>query len=147
MENVRIYEIPACKMVTSECGMFGEGKLEKFEKWFSALPRTMFPRDFLWMDSLRGGFVWYYMYEEGMQVPEEFKIVDFPGGLYAVATDIDGQDSSEAIGTIKAFIAEKDCFVEDTTRQELGNIITPPSASKAMGYSQMDYYMPVKIVE
>jgi AraC family transcriptional regulator len=99
------------------------------------------------MDSLRGGFVWYYMYAEGMQVPEGFEIVDFPGGLYAVATDIDGQENSTAIGAIKAFLTKKGCFVEDTTRQELGNIITPPSAAKAMGYSQMDYYTPVRIVE
>ncbi|MEJ6951811.1 AraC family transcriptional regulator [Natronospora cellulosivora (SeqCode)] len=146
MECVRIYEILACKMVSSQCGMFGDGKLERFDEWFSALPKTMFPRDFLWYDSERGGFVWYYMYSEGMEVPEEFNIVDFPGGLYAVTTDIDGQDNSEAKSAIKKFIKEKDCFEEDTSREELGNIPTPPSASKAMGYSQMDYYVPIKII-
>ena len=35
MEMVRIYEIPTCKMVLSQCGMFGEGKLEKFAEWNS----------------------------------------------------------------------------------------------------------------
>lgn len=145
MECVRIYEIPVCKMVTSQCGMFGDGKLERFDEWFSSLPRTMFPRDFLWYDKKRGGYVWYYMYSEGMKVPEEFNIIDFPGGLYAVATDIDGQDNSEAISAIKNFIEEKGCFEEDNSRAELGNIPTSPSASKVMRYNQMDYYVPIKI--
>jgi hypothetical protein len=29
------------------------------------------------------------MYEDGMNVPNEFEIIDFQGGLYAIATDID----------------------------------------------------------
>lgn len=146
MENVRIYEIPTCKMVSSQCGMFGDGKLEKFDEWFSSLPRTMFPRDFLWYDSKQGGFIWYYMYSDGMNIPDDFSIIDFQGGLYAVASDIDGQDSSEVINIIKNFIKEKGCFEEDTSRTYLGNIPTPPSAFKAMGYNQMDYYVPIKII-
>lgn len=145
MENVRIYEIPTCKMVASKCGMFGDGKLEQFDEWFSALPRTMFPKDFMLYDNEKGGFIWYYMYSEGMNVPDDFSIIDFPGGLYAVASEIDGQDSSEVIGVIKNFIKEKGCFIEDSSRAYLGNIPTPPSASKAMGYNQMDYYVPIKI--
>lgn len=145
MENIRIYEIPACKMVSSECGMFGDGKLEKFNDWFSSLPRPLFPRDFMFYDNEGEGFVWYYIYDQGMDVPEDFSIIDFPGGLYAVATDIDGQDNSEAISAIKAFIKEKDCFEEDASRNYLGNIPTPPAACKAMGYEQMDYYVPIRV--
>lgn len=126
--------------------MFGDGKLELFSEWFSSLPRTMFPKDFLWYDSKRDGFVWYYIYSEGLTIADEFELIDFPGGLYAVASDIDGQDNSDVIDAIKKFIKEKGCFEEDTTREYLGNIPTPPSAAKAMGYSQMDYYVPVKIL-
>lgn len=100
MENVRIYEIPACKMVSSQHGMFGDGKLERFDEWFSSLPRTMFPRDFLWYDKEQGGFICYYMYNEGMKIPDDFNIIDFPGGLYAVASDIDGQDNSDVLSAI-----------------------------------------------
>jgi hypothetical protein len=145
MENVRIYEILACKMVASQCGMFGDGKLESFNDWFSAFPRPIFPKDFMFFDQSQGGFIWYYIYSDGMHIPDEFKIIDFPGGLYAVASEVDGQDSSEVIKEIKNFIEEKGCFEEDTTRTYLGNIPTPPSASKAMGYEQMDYYVPIKI--
>lgn len=146
MEKVRIYEFPSCKMVSSQCGMFGDGKLERFNEWFSSLPRTMFPKDFMLHDNERNGFVWYYMYSDGVNVPDDFNIIDFPGGLYAVATDIDGQDSSEIMSAIRDFIKQKGCFEEDTSRAYLGNIPTPPSAAKAMGYEQMDYYVPIKIV-
>lgn len=145
MELARIYEIPKCKMVVSQCGMFGDGKLEKFSEWFSSLPRAMFPRDFLGYDNDQGGFIWYYMYSEEMIVPEDFNIIDFPGGLYAAATDIDGEDNREVIDTIKNFIKEKGFFEEDISRGYLGNIPTPPSAGEAMGYNQMDYYIPIKI--
>jgi len=134
-------------MVSSQCGMFGEGKLEQFERWFSSLPRAMFPKDFLWFDKDRGGFVWYYFYEEGMKLPPEFSIVDFSGGLYAVASGIDAQDSSDVMQAIKLFIDEKDCFMDDPSREYLGNIPTPPSATEAMGYSQMDYYVPIRTVK
>jgi AraC family transcriptional regulator len=77
MEYVRVVEIPACKMVSSQCGMFGDGKLEAFDEWFSTLERGVYPNDFLWQDSKRDGFVWYYVYNEGIQVPEGFEVVDF----------------------------------------------------------------------
>ena len=105
----------------------------------------MFPQDFMLYDNEKGGFVWYYIYGEEMNVPEDFTIIDFPGGLYAVASEIDGNDSSEVISTILNFIKEKDCFEEDTSRTYLGNILTSPLASKALGYEQMDYYVPIKL--
>lgn len=143
MENVRIYEMPACRMVSSACGMFGDGKLERFSEWFSTLPVTMFPRDYLWFDAARGGFVWYYMYSEGMDVPDEFEIVDFPGGLYAVVTGVDGQDNSGEMRETETFIRTHG-FERDESRQPLGNIITPQAAQERLGYCQMDYYTPVK---
>ena len=145
MESVRIYEIPACRMVSSGSGMFGDGVLERFMEWMDAQPRTMFPRDFLSFDGQ--GFVWYYIYEEGMRVPDSLKIADFAGGLYAVASGRDGDeaDAAAAKAAIRAFIEESGCFERDMSRAELGNVITPPSAQQAMGYEQMDYYVPIRV--
>ena len=146
-EIVRVVEIPACQMVVSECGMYGDCKLEAFNEWFGALPRTHSINDFLAFDSERGGFVWYYVYQNGMQVPNGFGIIDFPGGLYAVVTGVDGCDNTEAMAAVNAFLAASEVFAKDPTRQELGNIITSPVAAKAIGYEQMDYYTPIKIIE
>ena len=47
MQGIRIYEMPACKMVSSGKGMFGEGNFPLFEEWFSSQKRSLFPKDFL----------------------------------------------------------------------------------------------------
>lgn len=146
MENVRVYEMLDCKMVSSGIGMFGEEKFNRFEKWLSSQPRTTFPRDFLFWDGewqVSGGYHWLFIYEENMDVPDEFDIIDFKGGLYAVVTGVDGEDNYEEMEAINHFI-ETHGFEVDHSRRALGNVITPPSASKIMGYHQMDYYTPIK---
>ena len=126
MQSIRIYEMPACKMVSSGKGIFGEGNFPLFEEWFSSQKRSLFPKDFLYWAG--DGFVWLYMYEEGMTVPPELEIIDFQGGLYR---------------EIDKFLSENG-FERDTLRPELGNIITSPLAQKIMGYEQMDYYTPIQ---
>ena len=79
-----------------------------------------------------------------MTVPPELEIIDFQGGLYAVATDIDQRTDKDRINAeMEQFLGENG-FERDTSRPELGNIITSPLAQKILGYEQMDYYIPVK---
>jgi hypothetical protein len=151
MQAVRILEIPDCKMVSSGVGMFGEARFDAFHRWFSALPRPIFPKDFLFWDGAAdmssGGFHWLHLYEDGMSVPEEFSIIDFKGGLYAVATDIDGRTDTAAMrAAVDQFLAENG-FARDESRPDLGNVITPPRAQECMGFCQMDYYAPIQVRE
>ena len=142
MQSVRTYEMPACKMVSSGTGMFGERKFNLFDEWLSSQKKGLFPKDFLFWTG--EGFIWLYMYEDGMNVPNEFEIVDFQGGLYAVATDIDQKtDKGLMDAAIDKFLSENG-FERETSRSELGNIITSPLAKEIMGYEQMDYYIPIK---
>lgn len=142
MQSIRIYEMPPCKMVSSGKGMFGEGNFPLFEEWFSSQKRSLFPKDFLYGEE--DGFVWLYLYEDGMTVPPELEIIDFQGGLYAVATDIDQRTDKDRMNAeMEQFLGENG-FERDTSRPELGNIITSPLAQKIMGYEQMDYYIPIK---
>lgn len=142
MQNIRIYEMPACKMISSGIGTFGEGRFNLFEKWFSLQKRSLFPKDFLYWAGK--GFVWLYMFEEGMAVPPELEIIDFQGGLYAVATDIDQETDKESMNReLDKFLIENG-FERDPSRSELGNIITSPLVREIMGYEQMDYYTPIK---
>ena len=79
-----------------------------------------------------------------MTVPEEFDIIDFPGGLYAVSTDVDGAaDSAERDAAVGAFLAAHNLEV-DPARPELGHIITSPAAKAALGFEQMDHWVPVR---
>ena len=123
--------------------MFGEEKFNHFEEWFSTQERGIFPKDFLYFDG--NSFHWLYMYEAGLDVPSEFEIIDFPGGLYAAATDIDQQADMDAMNMeVDRFLRENG-FERDKTRPQLGNVITSPAAQAAMGYEQMNYYFPIKI--
>jgi hypothetical protein len=148
MQGIRIIEIPDCKMVSSGIGMFGEEKFEIFSKWFSSQPRTIFPKDFLFWDGgeygVSGGFHWLYIYEEGMDTPQGFDIIDFKGGLYAVATDIDGQTDMTVLDAGRDAFLREIGLVVDESRPRMGNVITSPCAEKILGYNQMDYYTPVK---
>lgn len=90
------------------------------------------------------GLHWLYLYEAGCRVPEEFEIIDFKGGLYAVATDIDQKTDMESLKRQMSEFFTENGFELDSSRPELGNIITPPLAREVMGYEQMDYYTPVK---
>jgi len=147
MQPIRIYDMPPCRMAASPVGMFGEPALNAFDAWLNRQPRSMFPRDFLTFDDsdpAHPGFRWYYMYEEGMALPEGVQVVDFPGGMYAVATGIDQQTDKAAMDAVVAeFLAQNDLEM-DTSRQELGNIITSPAVKAVLGYEQMNYYYPVR---
>lgn len=149
MHCIRIYEMPDCQMVSSGIGMFGEDTIDRFDEWFSTLPRGLFPKDYLTsvVNGEEFGFVWMYQYEEGMAVPEEFEIIDFPGGLYAVATDQDNGTDAEAMAAAVDEFLQTYGLDRDFSRSELGNVITPPQAAEVLGFQQMDYYFPIRIKE
>lgn len=126
--------------------MFGEPAMHAFEAWMSAQPRTLFPRDFLAFDSTdpaHPGFRWYFQHDTSMTLPEGATLVDFPGGMYAVATGIDQQIDKLAMDAAVAEFLRQRGLQIDTNHQELGNIITSPAVKALLGYAQMDYYYPV----
>lgn len=142
MQSIRIYEMPDCKMVSSGKGMFGEEKFNRFEEWLSRQKRGLFPKDFLFGGE--DGFTWLYMLEDGMSVPSEFEIIDFQGGLYAVATDIDQKTDLDFMNAEVDKFLNENGLKRDRSRPQLGNIITSPDVNKIIGYDQMDYYFPIK---
>ena len=146
MQSVRIVEIKDQRMVSSQPGMFGDGRLETFMLWMDRQKKGIWPVDFLTEVPGSGGALlrWLHVFEEGMDVPEELEMYDFRGGLYAVATDKDMQtDHGALLEEVKAFIAENG-FEMDEGRLQLGNVITPAAAQRAMGYCQMEYYFPIR---
>jgi hypothetical protein len=142
MQSVRIIEIPKCIMVSSGTGMFGQEKFGRFFKWFTNLPKSIYPKDFLFWDGV--GLYWLYLYDKSLEVPSEFEIIDFEGGLYSVATDIDQQTDMDAMKIEVDKFLDENGLERDNNRFELGNIITSPLANEVLGYNQMDYYTPVK---
>ena len=147
MQPIRIYDMPPCRMVASPVAMFGEPVMDAFDAWLSAQPRTLFPRDYLTFDDsdpAHPGFRWYFMYEDDMTLPEGAEVVDFPGGMYAVATGIDQQTDKKAMDEEVAHFLQENGLMIDPDRRELGNIITSAAVQAVLGYEQMDYYYPVR---
>ncbi len=77
-----------------------------------------------------GRFCWLYLYDDSLAVPDGFDIIDFEGGLYAVATDIDQQTDMEAMQREVNDFLIKNGFAHDESRDGLGNIITSPLAAQ-----------------
>lgn len=51
----------------------------------------------VWFDEGKSGFVWYYMHHDGLEVPDSFEIMDFSGGLYAVAGGKDEEGNENVV--------------------------------------------------
>ena len=99
----------------------------------------LFPRIILCFDEIWCGFVWYYMYRDGMNVPNSFDVVDFSRDLCAVTCDKAGENNEDMLSAIRQFVDANAHFVQDTPSTQLSNVITPPAPREAIGYSQMDY--------
>lgn len=152
--GIRLVNLPKCTMVTS--GMeTGEafapgGKLKRFDEWFSKLNAAdaFMPRDFLWYDEDRRGMEWWYVYAEGMDV-DEFDLIDFEGGLYAAAIsrDEDDEDGTRVYEGIKKWVEAQGCFAPDARpgHRTMFHIVTPPAVKAAMGFNQLDIFVPIKI--
>ena len=160
MEGIRIVELPQCRMASSgpadEGNPFIEnGVLRSFGEWFSVVDQTrtdrFFPRDFMWYDRETQRLVWYYVLPDGITDTGGFEVVDFEGGLYAahISKDGDEADGERVYAGIKVWLAESDHFLLDERpgHYDLFHIITPPRVAEAIGYSQLDIYVPIKLRE
>jgi hypothetical protein len=147
-EKVRIYFMPDCKMVSSGDGNFGDETFDHFDRWMSK--QTVFPifsYDFLRQGDKPGTFNWNYVYDPRMQVPDEFEIVDFKGGYYAVITGIDGKRADAAM-QIRDEYLKKHRLVIDDTRPAFGHVLSGYELIKqTLGAGQMDYWFPVRRAE
>lgn len=141
MEHIRLKYFPACRMVTSGTGLFGDENFKGFEKLLGLEKRsTPYPQDFL--TGNEHGMEWLYLYRKGMNTLG-MDVIDFPAGLYAVVCGIDAR-SNEAEMTATAEFMEKHGLERDDSRPDMGHIIGNTETQAVLGYEQMDYWTPVK---
>jgi len=149
MDGIRIVELPSATMATS-----GDRDLEGFDHWWSGVDRTrkdrFFPRDFMWFDPAANRLVWYYALPDGVSDTGGYDTVEFPGGLYAAAISIDQDDADgeRVYQAVREWVARSGCFAldEGAARHTLFHVITPDSAFRAMGYRQLDLYIPIRVI-
>jgi len=159
MQNIRIIELPSVKAAFS--GPLTDGaQFAKFNQWFSAyhaaLPCELYPRDFMWYNERLNAREWFYVLPQGADVSAVpgFEIVDFPGGLFAVApcldADLDG--AADWLQTREALIqwaASSDRFrmyengAGRPERYPMFHIVSPERMIPA-GLSIEDLYLPIE---
>ena len=157
MENPRIVELPRSKMVSSGCSTeenpFADGsRLMRFNDWWMAVDAQrvdpFFPRDFMWYDRENGGLVWYYAVTDAPGDTGGFEVIDFPGGLYAAAVSRDGddEDGNRVFNEVIQWIKQSGCFELNMVpgHYDMFHVITPKAAAEAMGYQQLEIFVPIK---
>ena len=152
--DVRIVELPSCRMVTS--GVKNGDNHKRFEKMWKKLDKKrkdrFFPRDFMWYDERTGKMVWWYAIEE--LVTEEdtagFKIIDFEGGVYAtmIVPDFGYSEALRAYNSLNTWVAEHDNFELDERQghKALWHV-TKPDTRKLLGYRQVEYFFAIRIIK
>lgn len=152
----RIVSLPpfqaASSGVDTEFDFSPAGALGKFDQFFSALKpndRDRFmPRDFLYFDEEKKGLVWMYALSEDLDGGGH-EIVDFAGGCYLSFCYKDGDDEAhrELYGKAMAYIESSGVLELDIRpgHYPMGHVITPAEISEALGWAQMETFIPVKI--
>jgi len=149
--DVMIVRIPKFRAVTSELvpweevfGAFGQW-VESHKHFFKDV---MFgSADFLTGKDDKMEWFWGIKDEITEADAAPYKIVEFQGGLYAVAVSIDGDGESH--NNVRAKVdkwLETTNFAEDESLLKMGNMIyEDDEIKKGLGYHQMNLYLPVKL--
>lgn len=152
--DIRIVELPACRMVTS--GVKQGNNHKRFDKMWGKLDvkrkDRFLPRDFMWWDKENNGSVWWYAVEDWVTEEDTsgFKFVDFEGGMYATAIvpDFDYNEALRAYNGIKDWIAKHDSFaLDERPGHETMWHVTGPDITKLLGYTQAEYFFPICVKE
>lgn len=152
--NVRLISLPACQMVSSGLGTFGEdANITQFDQWFMEASKKntnqwQIPLDFMWFDAEHGATVWWYVkFAEDLDTGG-FEVVDYEGGLYAAAVSRDGddEDGNRVYHGIKKWIENSDQLELDerSGHSTMFHIITSEAEKELLGYHQLEIFVPVK---
>jgi DNA-binding transcriptional MerR regulator len=146
LPDVRVIRIPSVLMARS-----GEAELETFDHWFSSVDTSHYltPRDFMWFNARTKRFEWLFALTQGMEDTAGFEVFSFPGGLYAVAPAIDGDEIPKVNALIHKWVDQHEHFEVSTSandpheRYDMGHIFTPKVFKECTGYHMMDLFVPI----
>ena len=153
--DIRIVELPACRMITSGSG--DKKTLKRFQNLWMKLDKQrkdkFSPRDFMVHVSPpeKSPAVWWYAIEDWVSEGDTdgFEIFTFQGGLFATAPthDWDYNITLKAYNNIKEWLAEHDKLMYDDRpgHHVMFNAYGPDK--NILGYQQAEYYFPIGIKE
>ena len=108
--------------------------------------------DFLWFEEdMRAEWIWAVEDWVTEADVEPYKIIEFTGGLYAAAMSVDGDDdiNGRVYEGIKKWIETSNFSLDERPgRRTLCHMVNPTDEIKAaLGYHQLDIYVPIMVGE
>ncbi len=156
MPEVRIIQINPFRAFSSGRDTI-ENVLGTFQQWQEAhnhLVRKMLydAPDFLWFEEdMSAEWIWAVEEWVTQEDVKPYELIEFEGGLYAAAMSVDGDDDINGrvySGILKWLESSGFVLDERHGRRTMGHMVNPTEEIKnALGYDQMDLYVPIKIRE
>lgn len=150
--DIMIVRIPKFRAVTSGLISFEELFGGEFEPWQEAHNHLFKPVIFDAADFLceKGGKVeWIWALGDDVTKADvsPYEIIEYPGGLYAVAVSVDGDgESNNQVRNKTERWLERTNFVIDKERGLMGHMIyVDDEIKEGLGYHQMNLYTPIKL--
>lgn len=152
--QVRVVQVNPFRAVSSGPDTFMRvmGEFNAWQESHNHLVRKMIygAPDFLWGEE-DGSAVWIWAVEDGVTAEDTapYEIITFEGGLYAAAMSVDGDGESYAAvyQSICKWIESSDFSLDERPGHRTMCHMLNPSEElrKALGYDQMDIYVPIKM--
>lgn len=149
--DIIIVRIPKFRAVTSGA-MSYEDTFGKFQLWQEAhndfyQPIIFDAPDFLYENNGNPEWIWRIKDEITAADVLPYEIIEHPGGLYAVAVSIDGDDESgnNVLQKIEKWIEKTNFMIDNSRATSVHMIYTDDEIRKGLGYHQLNFYAPIKL--
>lgn len=150
--DIMIVRIPRFRAVTSGLISFEELFGGEFEPWQEAHNHLFKPvifdaADFLCEKDGKVEWIWALRDDVTKADVSPYEIIEYPGGLYAVAVSVDGDgESNNQVRNKTERWLERTNFVIDKERGLMGHMIyVDDEIKEGLGYHQMNLYAPIKL--
>lgn len=149
--DIMIVRIPKFRAVTSGPMPYDE-VFGTFQLWQEAhndfyKPIIFDAPDFLYENSGNLEWIWRIKDEITEADVAPYEIIEHPGGLYAAAVSIDGDDESgnKVQQKIEKWIEKTNFVIDDSRATSVHMIYTDDEIRKGLGYCQLNFYAPIKL--
>ena len=153
MQEIRIIKIPELRVVSSGA-ITNMKEFEAFDTWWSSINAEHYitPRDFMWYNEKEKFMEWIFAIPENYSDFGDYQLVNFPGGLYAVASSKDSdEDCNIAQEEVRKWVSDSSYFElstsenDITVRYTMSHVITPKIFKEKMGYHLSDIFIPIVV--
>ena len=151
--DIMIVRIPKFKAVTSGLASIDEvfGSFGQWQEAHQHFFQSVIFDSFDFLTGIDGKFEWVFGVKDEVTEADThpYKIIEYPGGLYAVAVSVDGDgESHDKVRRKTEKWLENTNFIIDSDRLLMGHMIfVDDEIKKGLGYNQMNLYAPIKLRE